>query len=195
MRSQVFTITLLAFVAGAPMLAGEYSHDKSNGSGHGRVWCPRCGEACYPTMNKGTETKHWWETESKPICIPKVRFPWESSGKGKGLGRDGCVTPKCGRTKYVKVLIKHECEHSVGKYRWDPSSSENGAKSDGNYLVAPHLAAADLAVPSPTSVEARRPPPPDYLRIVDRDRPGDEVRSSPTTSNGNASSFFSSFFR
>ena len=213
MRWQVCTITLLAFFAGAPVLAGENGGGKSNGSGHRRVWCPHCGEACYPTVIKGTERKHWWHTESKPICIPKVRFPWESVGKGKGFERDRSVTPKCGRTKYVNVLIKHDRQHSVCQHHGDPSSFRNPspiknpslfknpspikitAKSDSKYLDAPELAAADPAVPTPPSVEARRQPAADYLRIVDRDRTRHEVSSSQSTSNGNASRFSSSFFR
>jgi len=139
------------------MLAGEHEHGESIGH-RGRAFCPHCGEACYPTVTKGKETKHCFDTETKTICIPKVRFPWEI-GWGKGKGKDECVTPKCGRTKTVNVLIKHEYECSVCKYSWDPGSSKGAAKKNRSYLDAPDDAGGEPGVPAPPTVEARRPLP------------------------------------
>ncbi len=116
----------LAFV-----LASSWTSVGETGeNGHGAN-CPRCHETCYPTVTKGSETKQCWEVETKTICIPKVRFPWESKCCNKGCGEDGCAQPKPGRTKTVNVLVKHEYECSTCKYSWDVDSYKNGnGKSD-----------------------------------------------------------------
>lgn len=184
MRSRILTLTLLALAAGSPALADEYDHGKSDGKGHARrAFCPHCGEACYPTVTKGKETKHCWDTEVKTICIPKVRFPWDgpglnlgfgnSHGKGKGKGdcgdcggnggcgkggKGGCVEPNCGRTKDVNVLMKHEYECTVCKYSWDPGDFKSDSKKDAKYMNAPEPAVVEPAAPVPPSVEARRLP-------------------------------------
>ncbi|MDA1049391.1 MAG: hypothetical protein O3C40_02785 [Planctomycetota bacterium] len=133
MRLQLLALALFATMTAAPACAGDSDHDGKH-DGHGnvarRTFCPHCGEACYPTVTKGKETKHCWNVETKAICIPKVRFPWESDC-GKGNGKDACPAPNCGRTKYVNVLMKHEYECSTCKYSWDVDSYKNGnGKSD-----------------------------------------------------------------
>jgi hypothetical protein len=144
-------------MAGTSVSAGD-GHDGKHGDhgkgGH-RAFCPHCGDACYPTVTKGKETKHCWNVESRAICIPKVRFPWESSCCSKGCGKEGCVPPKCGRTKYVNVLIKHEYECSTCKYSWDVDSykSENG-KSDKYKSAGDGLTEPAPSVPEPPPVEA-----------------------------------------
>lgn len=181
MRSQVSTLMLLALLAGAPVLAGDHDHGKSGGKGHGSVFCPHCGEACYPTVTKGKETRVCFETESKTICIPKVRFPWQgaglnlsfrnSHGKGKGKasggcmdcgGTDGnCLPTRCGHTKDVNVLIKHEYECSVCKYTWDPGKFKNDAKHNAKNEWLHRNAVAEPPLEAP-SVEARRDVPGEF---------------------------------
>lgn len=227
MRSQLLTLTLLALVAGTPAWAGEHGHGDTAGKGHGRAWCPHCGEACYPTVTKGKETKHCFDTESKTICIPKVRFPWEgpglnlsfgrSHGKGKGKGncfdcggKDGCLATKCGRTRDVNVLIKHEYECTVCKYSWDPAGFKGGAKNDGKYFDAPQPAegepatgepatgepaTGEPAVPQPPPVEARRLPSRNYVRPVSRESSqSDEAAPQPPARRGGLK-FFSKYFK
>lgn len=191
MRSQLLGLALLALVAGGPALAGEHDYRKADGLAHGRAWCPHCGEACYPTVTKGKETKHCFNTETKPICIPKVRFPWESGGKGK----DGCAEPKCGRTKYVNVLLKHEYECSVCKYSWDPGAFKDGAKNDGKYQDASEPAAGEPSVEPPPSVEARRPEPRIYVQPASSGPSRAGVEPSPTRTSQGAKSFLSKFFK
>ena len=92
MRLQLFAITLVAGVACSLAFAGDRGYEGryvGHGKGGRRVFCPHCGDACYPTVTKGKETKHCWEVDTKAICIPKVRFPWESTC-GKGCGGEEC---------------------------------------------------------------------------------------------------------
>jgi len=91
MRLQFVSLAIFAILAGNLALAGDEGHDgKHDGQGLGirRAFCPHCGDACYPTVTKAKETKHCWNVETQAICIPKVRFPWESDG-GKVDGKDG----------------------------------------------------------------------------------------------------------
>ena len=223
MRSHLLYLTLLALLAGTPALAGEHDHGKSDGKGHGRAFCPHCGEACYPTVTKGKETKVCFESEVKTICIPKVRFPWDGAGlnlsfgnghgKGKGKGKSGCgdcggksgcggkdgacLATKCGRTKDVNVLLKHEYECSVCKYSWDPGGfKDNGSKKDGKYLEPPSAEVDEPGVPAPPSVEARRTTPRGTIQPVRYT----EARSESSSVQGGTESraresFFARFFR
>ncbi len=162
MRLQLLAIALVASLAGTAVLAGDPGHDGKGGHGKGghRAFCPHCGDACYPTVTKGTETKHCWNVETKAICIPKVRFPWEAGcGKGcggKGCGKDNCVPPKCGRTKYVNVLIKHEYECSTCKYSWDVDSYKNGG---GKYHGDKSDKAPSVDSPADPGPAVSEPPP------------------------------------
>jgi hypothetical protein len=135
MRLQHLAMFLIATIAIETAQAGDdqpVGIHAGHGKGARRAFCPHCGDACYPTVTKGKETKHCWNVESKAICIPKVRFPWESNcGKGcggKDCGKENCVPPKCGRTKYVNVLIKHEYECSTCKYSWDVAGYKHDQK-------------------------------------------------------------------
>ena len=145
MRFHLLAFTVLVVAAPLLTMAGDGKH--------GMVHCPRCSEPCYATVTKGTETKHCWNVECKTICIPRVTFPWETHskacGKSKGNGCDCPEPTKCGRTKTVRVLVKHEYECSVCEYSWNPSSFKgNGSKSN----AAPVL---QDDVPPPPAVEAR----------------------------------------
>lgn len=72
--------------------------------------CPQCdNKVCVPVPETVKEKKHCWTVECKDICIPHVKWPWQSC----------CDPPKCGKVRTVKVLkkIEYECE-SCG-YKWD----------------------------------------------------------------------------
>jgi hypothetical protein len=169
MRLQLLALTIFAMAVGAPAFAGDANGIGDHGKGgHRRVFCPHCGEACYPTVTKGKETKHCWNIDTKTICIPKVRFPWETRCCDKGCGKDGCLPPKCGRTKEVRVLIKHEYECTVCKYSWDPDSFKNG-KGDDKYKAGPEPVEADapeVAEPPPVDAAAEAPRKRNYVEVL-----------------------------
>ena len=131
-------------------LAGDETHQ------HG-LFCPRCHGTCYPTLTKAKETKTCWEVETKTICIPKVRFPWESKCCNKGCGKEGCVPPKCGRTKCVNVLVKREYECSTCKYTWDPDSHKNDNFKSDKVPAGGGPTTASPADSVPTPIEASVP--------------------------------------
>ena len=155
MRLQLLAWALAATIAGTSAFAGDDGHDgkhEGHGKGGQRAFCPHCGDACYPTVTKGKETKHCWNVETKAICIPKVRFPWEHGCCDKGCGKDGCAPPKCGRTKYVDVLMKHEYECSKCEYSWDVDSYKHDNGKSNKYKES----SEEPAEASPTPAD---PPP------------------------------------
>ncbi len=128
MRWQLFALILGAILTCQTAFAGDAS------------CCKQCGETCYPTVTKGTVSKHCWDYQTKTICIPRVRFPWESSCCDKT--KDGCLPAKPGRTKQVKVLVKHEYKCSVCKYSWTPKSAKRKPYGE------PAAASADAGNPA-----------------------------------------------
>jgi hypothetical protein len=79
---------------------------------------------CDFSVVKDKETKHCYSTECKPICIPRVTFPWQKGcghAKGKACG-DECSFNGCARVKVVRVLMKEEYECSRCKCVWTPVS-------------------------------------------------------------------------
>lgn len=156
MRLQLLALALAATIAGTPAFAGDHGHN-GHGKGGQRAFCPHCGDACYPTVTKGKETKHCWNVETKAICIPKVRFPWEKSCCDKGCGKDGCVPPKCGRTKYVDILLKHEYECSTCKYSWDVDSYKHDGGQRDKAAVYGEPTNADPTTPEQPPAEASLP--------------------------------------
>ena len=72
------------------------------------IKCPRCDHVCKLTVEKDNETHHCWEVEWKPICIPRVKFPWEP-----------CCKTKCAKLKYVRTLKKVEYKCPTCKYTWN----------------------------------------------------------------------------
>jgi hypothetical protein len=83
------------------------------GPGHRHDCCPDCGNAvCVPTFEAKKEKRHYWEVECKQICIPHIRWPWQSP----------CEPPKCGRVKTVNVLKKVEYECEKCGCKWEVKS-------------------------------------------------------------------------
>ncbi len=117
------------------------------GDGCCEVQCPQCRHICKFTVDTDKEAKHCYKSECKPVCIPRVVFPWQkkscstcSSCSGAGCdscaggccnsgGPCGCATgcekPDCttcnngARIRYVNVLKKYEYECEVCKYKWE----------------------------------------------------------------------------
>lgn len=76
--------------------------------------CPQCSQPCTPKFCEPTpetekEKKHCWCIETKDICIPHIRWPWQSC----------CEPPKCGRVRTVKVLNKVEYECEKCGWKWE----------------------------------------------------------------------------
>jgi len=111
-----------AMFAGRAVVAGEGCGAK----------CPSCDYVCEMTVDSSPEKKSCWKIEYKPVCIPKVTFPWQrgctscgKSGKG-GKGCAGCNG--CAKIKYVKVLVKHEYECPSCKCKFTPVPCGKGGK-------------------------------------------------------------------
>lgn len=114
-------VALLLSTAGSTLWAGDCDdcHDHA-------IHCPNCH--CELSLEKVKEKKYCWDVECQAICIPKIKFPWESC----------CGPPKCAKLKYVHVLkkIEYECEHC--QYKWAPVCHECGDSVGG----CTHCAAA-----------------------------------------------------
>lgn len=100
--------------------------------------CPSCDYVCEMSVDHSPEKKSCWKIEYKPVCIPKVTFPWQSRGcgcdKGKGgKGGDCCNGCNGSKLKYVKVLVKHEYECPSCKCKFTPVPCGKGYKDAGVY--------------------------------------------------------------
>jgi hypothetical protein len=157
MRLQLLTLAAVAMLATASAWAGNPQPHQCSDCGYGkRVHCPRCSEPCYPTVSKDMEKKHCWCVETKTICIPKIRFPWERHSGDCCASKDGCCPqPKCGRTKCVRVLVKKEYECPVCKYNFDVDKGKDCA-AQGKMDLLPAGKANDVPAPPPVPTEARR---------------------------------------
>jgi hypothetical protein len=82
--------------------------------------CSECAECpnCKLKVEKAKVKKYCWEVECKPICVPKVRLPWQS-----------CCEPLCAEGRNIHVLKKVEYECEECKYTWTPE--ENGGCANG----------------------------------------------------------------
>lgn len=85
-----------------------------------------CKHVCKLTKETEDEKKHCWNVQCKPICIPKIRFPWEK-----------CCQPKGATLKYVHVLKKHEYKCPSCKYVWTPVCKECNSCDDCQSNVHP----------------------------------------------------------
>jgi hypothetical protein len=145
--------------------AGDDAKHRHGGKlGHGLhvVKCPQCCHDCVFSAEKAKETKSCYAAECKPICIPRVVFPWQKGcctcGKGgKDGGKDGCCAVHNGvKKRSVRVLKKYEYECSKCKYQWTPVDDKDGDK-DGDWkdeMPAP-IPAGDVDVPPPPPVSAQ----------------------------------------
>ena len=159
-------------------------------AGHGcdadcgcEVHCPHCDHVCQFSVDVEKDPKHCYGVECKPICIPKVVFPWQkkkcssggcASACDRGCDCAGgacgccatCETPDCSCVnngacvKYVRVLKKYEYECEKCKYKWAAvpgCGSSNGGCSAG---CGTGYCDTDAApVPSAAPVPAAAPAP------------------------------------
>jgi len=87
-----------------------------------RIQCGKCNGTCYLKVEQGTKEKSCFKVEAKQICIPRVRFPWQTKDKCNrcdGCDSGGCCTTQYGRVKTILVLKKHKYECPACKYTWE----------------------------------------------------------------------------
>ena len=94
------------------------------------IQCGKCNGTCYLKVEKTTKEKSCFKVETKQICIPKVRFPWQPKVDCDSCDSAGNCTSRCGRVKTILVLKKHKYECPDCKYTWEVASS--GACDSGN---------------------------------------------------------------
>ena len=94
------------------------------------IQCGKCNGTCYLKVEKTTKEKSCFKVETKQICIPKVRFPWQPKVDCDSCDSAGNCATRCGRVKTILVLKKHKYECPDCKYTWEVASS--GACDDAN---------------------------------------------------------------
>ncbi len=86
------------------------------------VDCSPCSYTCCPTVKTEKVKKHCWETECKPVCIPKVQCPlfnfFRKDKCDPCTEVDACGRPLsslCAEVRMVKKLkkVEYECEKCV----------------------------------------------------------------------------------
>lgn len=97
------------------------------------VQCDSCRYVCCPEVKTEKVKKHCWETECKPVCIPKVRCPlFDFFRKDKcdpctALDANGrSLSGACAEVRMVKKLkkVEYECEKCV--VEWNVRLVSNG---------------------------------------------------------------------
>jgi len=146
MRLNIRIATLAAMIIAvmtSHQLHSEEHSTVAQGDGTSQeVSCPCCHHVCKLSTESVQQKKSCWKIAREPICIPRVRFPWQT-----------CDTPLCAKIRYVNVLKKHEYECERCHYKWSPLCASCGG--DGTHGCTPHggCAAArgcDLAPQQPT---------------------------------------------
>ncbi len=92
----MLTTAIMSFFASSA-LAGEF----------GCPCCQSCGGACVLKVEQVEEDETCYDVECEEVCIPAVRFPWET-----------CRTPKCGRVRVVAKLKEEKTKKTTCKYEW-----------------------------------------------------------------------------
>lgn len=93
-RLGVFALATVAMVAGSLQAAG------------GKASCCMCGKkVCVLKVSEEEAEVTYFEVESKEICIPGIKLPWECKRR-------------CGGVRKVCVLKEEKREETVCKYDW-----------------------------------------------------------------------------
>jgi hypothetical protein len=129
--------------------------------------CDCTSKTCKVEIEYVPVIKECYKTECKEICIPAVRFPWES-----------CCTPKCGKVITIKTLKKetYQCgTKQVCKWSVVPTScSTSSCAFDGAPAKKPYEAkpakppiykAKPAPAPAPLSPSVKPAPTAAFLRI------------------------------
>lgn len=91
--------------------------------------CEDCDEGypdrdgvCRPVPTTKTVADHCWRVEWKRVCIPAVQPPWARWWRGSCDGDEGCDDvregARCGRVRWVRVLVKEKRERKVRTCDW-----------------------------------------------------------------------------
>lgn len=119
------------------MLSGVAAADQ-----FGCPTCRSCGGACVLQAKPVVEKETCYEVECKDVCIPAVRFPWDS-----------CREPKCGRVRRIAVLKKESRETKSCKYEWVvvcPRCGKLHQNGDARKSVPPAPEPPQASTPPPT---------------------------------------------
>ena len=114
--------------------------------------CQSCGGACVLKAEVVTEDETCYDVECKDVCIPAIRFPWDS-----------CREPKCGRVRRVATLKTDSRETKACKYEWVilcPRCGRAEADGESKPTVPPMPQAPDSQTPVPKSPAASPKAPP-----------------------------------
>jgi len=128
--------------------------------------CSACCPKCKLEVSTEEFKKHFYEVECKPICIPKVTFPWQKPrcDKCDGGCDPGCcdcpIPCKGAHIRNVKVLKKFEYVCERCKYKWTPECCNcNGNCSESPAAEGPAAGDANtargFALPIPPDFTAR----------------------------------------
>ena len=109
------------------------------------VCCPNCQAICVLDVKPSKVEKKAFEVECKPICIPRVRFPWQK-----------CDEPACADIKWVRVLTSKKVECEECKYSWRVETLPTPGCSPG-CAITPQPASA-VTQTQPVGHEALRGP-------------------------------------
>ncbi len=127
----------------------------ANGSFASEFGCPccqSCGGTCVLKAEQVEEDETCYDVECKEVCIPAVRFPWET-----------CRTPKCGRVRLVTKLKEDKRKTTTCKYEWVLTCPRCGrraasSKQEENTPATP-TKPADGTPPAPPMAPAQPMPP------------------------------------
>lgn len=111
--------------------------------------CRSCGGACVLRVSPVVEEETCYEVECKDVCIPAIRFPWDS-----------CRKPKCGRVRQVAVLKKEGRETKGCQYEWIVVCPRCGDVHDGRGSMPNVPPAPAKPLPSPQMPPSAPPTPP-----------------------------------
>ncbi len=166
---RTLTIILTTFLLSAPLTPAAADHGQGHAHGKSMVQCPSCKSGCELHVDKGRETKSCWEIEFKPICIPRVTFPWQykrcACGSGKSDGKCCGHAPLNGaRVKTVRKLKKVEYECAKCKYTWKPICPGCDKSGKGPHKGSADHPAAHGEVPTPATANGRPNLP--FIRII-----------------------------
>lgn len=134
MKLKIEVVAALAFLL---PLSGARAEDAN-------CCCPRCHVVCVPSREIEQQKHTAFDVECKWICVPKIRFPWES-----------CCEPKCAWVRKAKTLkkVEYECPHC--KYTWtavcECPSCQSGACPPGACPSQGHQSLGIPPVPKATS--------------------------------------------
>jgi hypothetical protein len=126
----------------------------ANAAAASEFGCPHCQSegTCVLKAEQVEEDETCYDVECKEICIPAVRFPWES-----------CRTPKCGRVRVVSKLKEDKRKATTCKYEWvltcprcgRPASVPKEGENESSSTMKP----ADRTPPVPPTAPTSPAPP------------------------------------